>query len=1710
MRVSRIRAGLTSIYVVFTMVTLGFIGVLIFEGVVDECSVEAPKIIIVDCNGEGNYVKIQDAIDAAGAGDTIYVWAGNYSEYLFINKSINLIGNGSYKTNIHCGHIYNGITIGADFVNVSGFTITGGRVNGYNSGIYLYRANNCLINNNTLIANGFGITLERSTNNTIINNNCLCSWNGIDLYYGCDNNIFENNTIAWNKIGIEIFESNNSKINNNICDHNSIGIELMWCNYNSITNNSFNWNGDGIVLYGDCDYTKVTNNEFKHNRGDGISVISSEEIIILNNTFVECGLDIQSNTLEEILSYSINKKNTVNSKPLYFWKNKNNAKVPADAGQVILVNCENITVKNQNLSNGSYGIQLYSCNNNRIMRNVCNSNCWYGIQLINSSSNLISNNTASDNFECGIKIDGSYNKIKDNICINNSYVGIDCNGYEKNIKNIVTRNKCNSNSHGIALVSNNCTIKDNECNNNNGVGILVQTSSFNSITNNNCQNNLDGISLNIDCNKNTISNNTCISNVNRYGIGLTYSCDSNTIINNKCNKNGQGIRILDSSYNKVLKNECNLNSRFGIFIWGSAYWDNELPSDYNIVNNNTCKSNKEQGIYLLAARYITVNNNSLFSCGLTIHISSKYMDSHRIENNTVNNKPLYYWTNVYGGKVPTGAGQIILINCQNIIIENQTLSNTNYGIALAFSNNNIIRNNYFSGNLVGISIGHSDLNTIINNTCVYNKHAGITIGGDSNTVEANNCSYNDYDGMNVWGSSNTIKNNDCNYNSDDGISIGYIDHNIVSNNFKFNKNCGIRIDSASNIKVLDNNCSYNFDGIFIDDSETCTIINNSMYDCGIYLKDLWWSYKGHYYSSHTIDNYNTINGKPLYYWKNINGGEVPAGAGEVILVNCENITVSNQNLSNTSIGIQIIDSKNCIIRNNTCSNNVYKGISLLVSESIILENNTCNNNYHTTWMEYDYTGVGIEILYSNYIILRNNTCFSNNLNGITYKGSYYSKLEHNNCSYNNGSGISIEGSVGNKFKNNTLIANYEAGILFGSGYNNNFSENRFISCGLGMFGYSFFNWDLLFYNIDSSNTIDGKPIYYWKNKTGLKVPANAGAIFLINCSYVTVENQNLSNGYNGITIALSHNNTVQNCTFNSNFNDGVFLFYSHDNNIKNNSCSFNNQNGIFLSRSCRNLIEENDFKKNVKSGIELEGAAWSESMFGTLNQPLINISGYYLPIQSYFNLLKNNIFKKNNIGIFIFFSSNNTIFYNIIINNTYGIYLLNDYDEYWGGGYNEIYHNDFISNKYPVYDRGYLNIWNNDKLEGNYWSDYNGTDNGAYGRKPYDGIGDTDLPCFSIFDWGYYYYHIYYYYYPGDYFPLTTPIEYLYHPSQPRLKDPGDLDSDGNYTVKWNKCSKTVGYILEEDTNDAFESPNQIHVNSSNSLEIFNKKNGTYFYRVKSFNQNFESKWSNIVNITIDWPPNIPKNLTTSTYPPGNALNLSWNFNEIDTEEYLIYSNQTGNWSELVIFTNSINTFDHTGLTDGKMYYYRIQARDGRGQVSEFSKVITGVPWDSIAPEPPTGLQVISTTHNLTYLTWEPNTEDDLEGYNIYRRKISEPKSWGKPIGTVKKTTEQFIDTGLEELTTYYYVITAFDEVPNESGFSNLASGTTLLGQYGPEINYSVADFQMPEDTVDDTSINLFQWFKDRNHDPLMFWCEGAENISVYIYHSNGTVTRLF
>lgn len=79
-------------------------------------------------------------------------------------------------------------------------------------------------------------------------------------------------------------------------------------------------------------------------------------------------------------------------------------------------------------------------------------------------------------------------------------------------------------------------------------------------------------------------------------------------------------------------------------------------------------------------------------------------------------------------------------------------------------------------------------------------------------------------------------------------------------------------------------------------------------------------------------------------------------------------------------------------------------------------------------------------------------------------------------------------------------------------------------------------------------------------------------------------------------------------------------------------------------------------------------------------------------------------------------------------------------------------------------------------------------------------------------------------------------------------------------------------------------------------------------------------------------------------------------------------------------------------------------------------------------------------------LQWTPNTEPDLDGYNVYRE--DGVTTCLIKINTTSILAPRYVDAGLAYGTTYTYAVTAVDASGNESEPSERASGVTVRGEY--------------------------------------------------------------
>ena len=303
-------------YLVFLMVTSGFIGLFVFEGIMDECVVEAATII-VDGNGGGDYATIQDAINNATTGDIIYVWSGTYYENVIINQTISLVGNGSSETTIDGSGNSDVVVITKNWVNMLGFTITGSGSLIGNAGLKLENVMNCYVAKTNCTNNHIGLHINDSTDNRFFNNICLGNNNdGMYINFSLRNSIINTTCTSNGDDGIHLnCSSRNDIINLTSRNNFHNGIRLESSLFNEIMDGTCVNNGvDGVNIY-DSSINDIVNTTCSNNQ-QGIYLFWYSSL----NSFDNCSF--YSNTNKDFyLSQNCNNNIAINTTfdTIYFY-----------------------------------------------------------------------------------------------------------------------------------------------------------------------------------------------------------------------------------------------------------------------------------------------------------------------------------------------------------------------------------------------------------------------------------------------------------------------------------------------------------------------------------------------------------------------------------------------------------------------------------------------------------------------------------------------------------------------------------------------------------------------------------------------------------------------------------------------------------------------------------------------------------------------------------------------------------------------------------------------------------------------------------------------------------------------------------------------------------------------------------------------------------------------------------------------------------------------------------------------------------------------------------------------------------------------------------------------------------------------------------------------------------------------------------------------
>ena len=821
---------------------------------------------------------------------------------------------------------------------------------------------------NIIVNKSLTILSENGSTNCVVQ---AADSDGDVFHVTADNVNISGFTIEGGYHGIYIDHAENCYIANNSVSDNKYGIHLRYSSNNTISGNTILNNNEYGICLDNSDNNIITDNLFICNV-EGIRIGDSCNNVITDNTFENDGIFIH---YEAARNHNYIRSNTINGKPLIYLENVSD-RVITKAGQVILVGCNRVTIKNLDISNACVGLQLYGVKDSRIM-NVNIANCREGIilkkcsnveikntslfncssyassiiYLFSTNSTTIANSTITDGSP-GIVLVHSFNNTIAYNTLTNVWASIKLVESSNNsiIDNTIT-NKYIQPDAGISVYnSNHNRIIKNKVENFE-IGIDISHSDENVIVGNDVKD-VGGVEINLcESKKNIISSNTLMDGsigVGIYGIYPWDKCDENTIVNNTISNCNVGVVISRSCKNTIESNNVS-NNIDSVKIIGSCC---------NLIRSNTISNNSNSGIWLLAhsavpcnCNFITMNTIYLNKIGILIysdcHDNVVYLNNFlRNEFNAVASSASFWnstekITYIYSGKTYRNYMgnywddyKVNDINGDGIGDKPYVINKDNiddYPLIMPFENyfTSIHKVVYVPDNYskIQLAVDYSPPgSTIIVRNGTYAENIvvtkSLTIRSENGSNRTIIKSMNDFV-VKVAADNVVLEGFTITGGEFSGVMITSNNTVIKFNDIISNGYHGIYVSESCNVVIASNNISLNDNGITISNSRNVTVTSNII----------------------SFNNYYGIS----------------------IFESDENTIVSNTISSNNEGGIELFASENNNITLNTISSSNYGFVISKSNDNHIFLNNFIDNEEYyysestniwnsTSPMTYTYNG----------------------------------------------------------------------------------------------------------------------------------------------------------------------------------------------------------------------------------------------------------------------------------------------------------------------------------------------------------------------------------------------------------------------------------------------------------------------------------------------------------------------------------------------------------------------------------------------------------------------------------------------------------------------------------------------------------------------------------------------------------------------------------
>jgi len=200
-------------------------------------------------------------------------------------------------------------------------------------------------------------------------------------------------------------------------------------------------------------------------------------------------------------------------------------------------------------------------------------------------------------------------------------------------------------------------------------------------------------------------------------------------------------------------------------------------------------------------------------------------------------------------------------------------------------------------------------------------------------------------------------------------------------------------------------------------------------------------------------------------------------------------------------------------------------------------------------------------------------------------------------------------------------------------------------------------------------------------------------------------------------------------------------------------------------------------------------------------------------------------------------------------------------------------------------------------------------------------------------------------------------------------------------------------------------------------------------------------QWNPPANLAGVFVPDVPPYIEL-TWDPNNPSRY--------IDYFLVYREIVGQPGEIKVVQSKKSIYDDYDITPGLSYRYWVTVVSKAGEESDPSNVIEMETQPMTPPAPPQGVVAAAIDPGVS-LDWQPNSEENLAGYNVY---YSRNGRWRQLNGDILTDTHYYNDQGSVGQT---YAVSAVNIFGIESGYTVVTAQPTtpvIYQEDDPAVTY--------------------------------------------------------